>query len=45
MERGLNELGITDITPDDIFLLFRRFDIDQDGMLKFSEFTHIIAPI
>lgn len=38
-------MGIKDITEDDIYLLFKRFDIDQDGTLKFSEFSHLFEPV
>ena len=31
-------------TKDELHLFFKRFDKDEDGLLRFSEFTDIIRP-
>ncbi len=28
---------------DDVYLLFKRFDIDNDGKLNFEEFSNLLA--
>jgi len=40
-ERGLEKLGIFP-TKDEIYLVFRRYDKDTDGLLKFLFLNKII---
>jgi hypothetical protein len=42
-ELNLNDLGIFP-TKDEMYLFFKRFDKDLDGLLRFSEFTKAILP-
>ena len=43
---GLKDiLNFHNFTHDDVFLLFRRHDINNDGKLNFSEFSNVILPI
>lgn len=37
-------LGFTDFSSDDIFLLFRRFDAKNTGYLRFNDFSRIMLP-
>jgi len=37
-ESGLNKMGIFP-TPNEIYLFFKRYDEDRDGMLTFGEFS------
>lgn len=34
-----------DFTHDDVFLVFRRFDYNQDGKLNFNEFSNLLMPL
>lgn len=43
VELGLNEIGIYP-TKDELYLLFKRYDTDSDGLLRYSEFSKIILP-
>lgn len=43
LERGLEKLGIFP-TKDEIYLVFRRYDKDSDGLLKYSDFCKMITP-
>ncbi|CDW82573.1 ef hand family protein [Stylonychia lemnae] len=43
--KGMHELGLKETTDDDIMLLYKRYDTDQDGTIRFSEFSHIFEPI
>ena len=38
-------LGFTQFTHDDVYLLFRRHDKNQDGKLNFTEFSNVLLPI
>ena len=38
-------LGFTQFTHDDVYLLFRRHDKNQDGKLNFTEFSNVVLPI
>ena len=40
-----DNLNFHDFTHDDIYLLFRRFDKNQDGKLNFQEFSNMILPV
>ena len=43
---GLRErLGFADFTHDDVYLLFRRHDVNNDGKLNFSEFSNMLLPM
>ena len=42
---GIHELGLKDITEEDLLLIFRRYDTDQDGTIRFSEFSHAFVPL
>jgi len=42
-ELALNEVGIYP-TKDEMYLLFKRYDTDSDGLLRYSEFTKIVSP-
>ena len=43
-ELALNDLGIFP-TKDEMYLFFKRFDKDADGLLRFSEFSKAVLPI
>lgn len=38
-------LGFAQFTHDDVYLLFRRHDKNQDGKLNFTEFSNVLLPI
>ena len=38
-------LNFHDFTHDDVFLLFRRHDRNQDGKLNFTEFSNLVMPM
>ena len=40
-----SNLQVMDFTHDDVYLLFRRYDFNQDGKLNFTEFSNLILPI
>lgn len=42
-ELALNDIGIYP-TKDEMYLLYKRFDTDADGLLRYSEFTKICSP-
>ena len=43
---GLQEiLGFNDFTHDDVYLLFRRHDLNNDGKLNFQEFSNVVLPV
>ena len=43
---GLREiLGFDKFSHDDVYLLFRRHDTNQDGKLNFTEFSALMLPI
>lgn len=42
---GLRDLGLMEIGEDQSLMLMRRYDVDQDGTLKFSEFSNAFAPL
>jgi hypothetical protein len=41
----MKEMGITEINEDDARLIFKRYDTDKDGVMKFSEFSNALVPI
>jgi Ca2+-binding EF-hand superfamily protein len=43
--KGIKELGISEIKSKDLEMLFKRYDDDLDGTLRFSEFSHMFDPI
>eukprot|EP00347_Sterkiella_histriomuscorum_P020513 403337513 len=45
VHKGLQDLGMSKIQEDEVYQLFKRYDIDQDGTLKFSEFSYLFEPI
>lgn len=45
MNEGLqHNLSFADFTPDDIYLLFRRFDKTNSGQLTFNDFSKAVLP-
>jgi len=38
-------MGLKDINQKNIEELFKRYDEDKDGTLRFSEFSHMFDPI
>jgi len=40
----LTEMDLPSVKPADITLFFIRYDRDQDGLLRFSEFTQAFLP-
>lgn len=38
-------LGFDQFTHDDVYLLFRRHDSNQDGKLNFTEFSNLVLPV
>lgn len=38
-------LGFDQFTHDDVYLLFRRHDANQDGKLNFTEFSNLLIPV
>lgn len=44
MEDTLNELGLQVENPNDLLLLFIRFDSDGDGKLRYTDFINIFTP-
>jgi len=41
---GLRQLGLKEVVESDVVLLFKRFDLDRSGTLKFSEFSNMAVP-
>lgn len=41
---GLKTLKVEGVTKQDVWLLWNRYDTDGDGILRFSEFLHMLAP-
>ena len=39
-----DSLGFDQFTHDDVYLLFRRHDHNQDGKLNFTEFSNLVLP-
>ncbi len=37
-------LGLTNFNNDDLYLVFRRYDLNEDGKLNLKEFTSMIMP-
>ena len=37
-------LGLTNFNNDDLYLIFRRFDLNEDGKLNLKEFSSIMMP-
>lgn len=40
-----DNLGFQDFTHDDVYLLFRRHDHNNDGKLNFTEFSNLLMPV
>lgn len=40
-----DNLGFDQFTHDDVYLLFRRHDSNNDGKLNFTEFSNLILPV
>jgi len=40
-----DNLCFTDFTHDDVYLLFRRHDGNNDGKLNFTEFSNMLLPV
>ena len=40
----MRNLGYMDFTNDDMYLLFRRFDKANQGIISFNEFNRIMLP-
>lgn len=38
-------MGFNEFTHDDVYLLFRKHDRNQDGKLNFTEFSNAILPL
>lgn len=43
LEKALANLGIFP-TRDELYLLFRRYDKDSDGLVRFSDFSKMMNP-
>ena len=39
-----NALGFSDFTPEDIYLFFRRVDVENRGRINFHEFSEALLP-
>lgn len=39
-----DSLGVTNFNNDDLYLIFRRFDLNEDGKLNLKEFISMIMP-
>jgi len=42
-ELSLNDIGVFP-TRDELYLFFKRYDSDEDGYLRYSEFIKAILP-
>jgi Ca2+-binding EF-hand superfamily protein len=42
-ELALNDMGLYP-TKDELYLFFKRFDKDQDGLLRYSDFCKAVLP-
>lgn len=42
-ELSLNDIGIYP-TKDELHLFYKRYDRDNDGLLKFSDFSELVTP-
>ena len=40
-----DSLQFDQFTHDDVYLLFRRHDTNQDGKLNFTEFSNLLLPV
>lgn len=40
-----DNLCFTDFTHDDVYLIFRRHDLNSDGKLNFTEFSNMLLPV
>lgn len=40
-----DNLNFSDFTHDDVYLLFRRHDNNNDGKLNFTEFSNVLLPV
>lgn len=43
-QNAIYDLGINS-TRDEVDLLFKSYDRDSDGMLKYSDFCRMVTPI
>lgn len=43
--RGMRGVGVQNITKKSLQLVLKRYDSDNDGAIKFSEFTNAIIPL
>jgi len=41
---ALYEMGVS-VSKDEAYLVFKRYDKDNDGLLKYSDFCRLVAPI
>jgi Ca2+-binding EF-hand superfamily protein len=44
-KNGCEELGLPPFSEDDLHRVFKRYDFDNSGTLKFSSFSHMTIPI
>lgn len=42
--QAVNQLGV-EVTKDEAYLLFKRYDKDNDGLLKYSDFCRLVTPV
>jgi hypothetical protein len=40
-----DNIGFDQFTHDDVYLLFRRNDHNNDGKLNFTEFSNVLLPV
>ena len=40
-----DSLGFSEFSHDDVYLLFRRNDTNNDGKLNFQEFSNVLLPV
>ena len=41
---ALYEMGVS-VSKDEAYLVFKRYDKDNDGLLKYSDFCKLVAPV
>ena len=42
---NLNLIGVREVTQNDVYLLFRRYDPKSSGRLSYKEFCNIVTPL
>lgn len=42
--QAVNLLGV-EVTKDEAYLLFKRYDKDNDGLFKYSDFCRMVTPV